>query len=222
MNKLNKKSIYPLLITACVPLLMLGGCAGNDTLKFDGDTSLADTQMNETVQAEPQINGHMNDLPADMGDQLELSYQAPADVPMTAESFESVEPVENNALVDISTENTVAKPQEKIIGFGFDQAEVNDHYAELLMQYAQYLRQNENLILYVNGHTDASGARLYNEMLSKKRAQQVADILIENGAPQDRVKIDGSADDLPLVGAVHHREHRRVELDYQDQQIVSN
>ena len=113
------------------------------------------------------------------------------------------------------------RPQEQRIGFAFDQAEVDEQYQELLKQHAQYLSEKKDMRLKVNGHTDSFGPKEYNRYLSKKRAEAVAKLLVEYGAPEDRIMVEGSADDEPLVSATSQRENRRVELDYQDQRLVS-
>ena len=114
------------------------------------------------------------------------------------------------------------KPDSGLISFAFDQSIIDAQYGELLWQHAQYLKENKNLVLLVSGHTDSSGAKKYNDMLSKKRAKQVASILIEFGVPAERIKVSGNGSDQPLAGALTHRDNRRVELEFQDQQIVSN
>ena len=114
-----------------------------------------------------------------------------------------------------------SKPEERLIGFGFDQAEVDAQYHELLKQHAQYLSENKDIKLKVNGHTDSFGPKEYNQYLSQKRAEAVVKLLVEYGAPEDQIMLEGNADEEPLVSAAHQSEHRRVELDYQDQRLVS-
>ena len=77
------------------------------------------------------------------------------------------------------------------------------------------------MTLKVSGHTDSFGPKEYNQYLSKKRAEEVAKLLVEYGAPDERVTVKGNADDDPLISATSQRELRRVELDYQDQRLVS-
>jgi len=208
--KISNKITYPVVIAISLPLLILGGCANNDTVKMVPDEALAFDQLIEANETTVE-----NDSAKDSFVSIE-----------TEELIEVVEPVETlvkNSLEDNEVIKTVTpKPDESIIGFAFDQSDIDTQYGELLWQHAQYLKENKNLILNVSGHTDNSGARIYNEMLSKKRAEQVAKILLDFGVSEDRIKVVGNASDLPLTGATTNKEHRRVELDYHDQQIVSN
>ena len=208
--RISNKITYPVAIAISVPLLILGGCANNDTVKIAPDDALAFEQV---------IDVNETDIDNDLGKDSFVSIE-------TEELIEVIEPVE--ALLESAVEETetakvtTPKPDESMIGFAFDQSDIDAQYGELLWQHAQYLKENKNLILNISGHTDNSGARLYNEMLSKKRADQVAKILLDFGVSKDRIKVIGNASDMPLIGAITNREHRRVELDYHDQQIVSN
>ena len=90
---------------------------------------------------------------------------------------------------DINTTGRVA-----IYGIYFD----HDSYAvksesePALKAIAKMLKANKNLNVYVVGHTDATGGPAYNLELSRKRAQAVADKLVdEYGIFQERLKAEG-------------------------------
>ena len=219
-NRVSDKITLPVVLMVTLPLLVLGGCAGNDTKSFSGDNSLADTETN--VSHESSVNADLANLSIDMLSTEDQSYQAPADVLENAEISEMTESVDETVNEEIVTVDQKSEPQEKIIGFGFDQSDIDEQYTELLIQHAEYLRQNKNLVLHVGGHTDSSGDESYNAFLSKKRADSVAGVLLGLGVSEEQINVIGNASDEPLMGAISHREHRRVELNYQDQNIVSN
>jgi outer membrane protein OmpA-like peptidoglycan-associated protein len=52
--------------------------------------------------------------------------------------------------------------------------------------------------IFVDGHTDGSGSRIDNRALSEKRANAVADYLIEQGVPQDLITVRAHADQYPV------------------------
>ena len=202
MMKHFKITAYPYVLLAGLPLLILGGCASQET------TSVVD----ETATPAMEITQPISEV------QDPLALQESHATEFDTESTESVPSVSD----DIQpTAAPVSMPQEQLIGFAFDQAEVNAQYQELLMQHAQYLSANKDMRLKINGHTDSFGPKEYNQYLSKKRAEEVAKLLVEYGAPEDRITIEGNADDEPLINATRQSEHRRVELDYQDQRLVS-
>ncbi len=214
MNNLPLKTLYSVALISSMSLIMATGCTGNDSLKYKVDTSLAETASVEVtaVDSEKEL---MHDEVAieDMQAEIETVEETIIALDVVETSEQAVEP----AMVE-----STPRPDNTIIHFSFDNSQVTDEHGDALWQYAQFLKENPNLVLEVSGHTDESGERVYNEYLSKKRAESVASILIEFGAPEDRIKIVGYASDLPLAGARNHKEHRRVELDFQDQQIVSN
>jgi len=226
MKNFTKKYTYPALLIAGLPLLVLGGCAGNDTKSFTGDASVQEAEMNQQLTEDDVLQEELNSLPMIISGQEEAAYHN-----MAGNSDESSETVstdlaqESYEVTEGTTgpkEFSLSEPQEQIIGFGFDQSEIDAQYIELLVQHAEYLMENENRVVHISGHTDSTGDRTYNEYLSKKRADAVAGALLELGVAKAQIKVTGSASDEPLMGALSHKEHRRVEINYQDQQIVSN
>jgi len=222
MKTLNKSITVPVALLAAVPMLILGGCAGNDTKNISGDIAFSEAEINKSLTEEELSPGQMGSLVANETDMQGESYLSS---PVETAVIESSEAADSFASAEdemLSAKEILVEPQEKIIGFGFDQSDIDTQYAELLIQHAEYLKENKSLLLKVSGHTDNSGDSTYNQLLSKKRADAVANVLVELGVPEEQIKITASASDEPLVGALSHREHRRVELNYQDQQIVSN
>ncbi len=212
MKNLNKQAVYSAALISSMSLIMVVGCAGNDSVKYKVDTSLADETLVVVEEPVPSV----------------VEVQAEEQVIETAESVEQAE--EQSVATDLSEQvepektepEATPQPEDYIISFAFDDSSVTEKHGDLLWQYAQYLKENPKLTLNVSGHTDESGARIYNEMLSKKRADEVARVLVDFGVSADRIKAVGFASDLPLAGATSHRQHRRVELDFSDEQMVSN
>ena len=67
--------------------------------------------------------------------------------------------------------------------------------------------------LRVEGHTDDLGSDAYNDRLSLRRAQTVAQVLGDAGIPLDRITVRGFGRSRPLVsGRGGQRENRRVAI----------
>ncbi len=197
-----KKTAYPYLLLAGLPLLVLGGCASQETSSAIEETATPATEITQPV-SEVQDPIALQESHA-----TEFDTENTESAPSVSDDIQPAAP-------------PASMPQEQLIGFAFDQAEVNEQYQELLKQHAQYLSENTNLTLEISGHTDSYGPKEYNQYLSTKRAEEVAKLLLEYGAPGDRIMVKGNADNEPLVSATTQRELRRVELDYQDQRLVS-
>ena len=67
----------------------------------------------------------------------------------------------------------------------------------------------------IEGHTDNTGSADYNQALSQRRANAVADVLMNNGVPAARLRTIGRGEDEPLastLSATGRAQNRRVEI----------
>lgn len=62
--------------------------------------------------------------------------------------------------------------------FDFDSAAIKEGVAQILDEAGKIAKNNPDLKVTVEGHTDSTGPETYNQMLSEKRAQAVADYLV--------------------------------------------
>ena len=77
--------------------------------------------------------------------------------------------------------------------FEFDSAELNDSGKSVIEIYRKELGSvlTDSYLVLVVGHTDTSGDASYNDALSLKRAQSVADYLVSTGANKDAIRVIG-------------------------------
>ena len=71
----------------------------------------------------------------------------------------------------------------------------------------------------VEGHTDTTGTKAFNDMLSQKRAESVAEAMIGAGMPRENLRIEGLGSRHPILPNTteeNRRENRRVVI------IISN
>ena len=84
---------------------------------------------------------------------------------------------------------------------------------------AQALKDNAGTRVIIEGHTDSVGSDSYNEELSRRRAQAVADALRTRGVPGDRYEAKGLGKSFPVASnttAVGRQQNRRVEIVFSD------
>jgi outer membrane protein OmpA-like peptidoglycan-associated protein len=84
---------------------------------------------------------------------------------------------------------------------------------------AAFLKDNEGTKVIVEGHTDSRGSEEYNQQLSERRAQSVADALAFRGIDRSRVEAVGRGKALPVASndnAAGQQQNRRVELVFSD------
>lgn len=83
---------------------------------------------------------------------------------------------------------------------------------DLIVRYASADRAVTEL--FVDGHTDAAGRRLYNLELSKKRAEEVTRYLVANGIPEDLIVTRYHGERYPVApnGTAERTDNRRVTI----------
>jgi outer membrane protein OmpA-like peptidoglycan-associated protein len=89
----------------------------------------------------------------------------------------------------------------------------------VLDRVAGFLKENDGTKVLIEGHTDSRGSDQYNEQLSQRRAQAVADGLAFRGIDRGRVEAVGRGEALPVASndtAAGQQQNRRVELVFSD------
>jgi len=84
---------------------------------------------------------------------------------------------------------------------------------------AQALKDNPNTRVKIEGFTDSVGSDSYNQGLSERRAQAVADALQMRGVPADRLQAEGLGKEFPVASndsQAGRQQNRRVEIVFSD------
>ncbi|MDR3214317.1 MAG: OmpA family protein [Azoarcus sp.] len=82
--------------------------------------------------------------------------------------------------------------------FGSNDAELSEHNRETIARVVKSLRKIGVTRLNVEGHSDNTGNKLYNEKLSLRRAQSVAHEIARNGLPYRNITLKGYGVDNPV------------------------
>ena len=61
------------------------------------------------------------------------------------------------------------------------------------------MKQNQDLVVAIEGHTDNVGNKIENLHLSKERAKSVYDYLIQSGIQKQRLSYEGFGEEIPIV-----------------------
>jgi len=106
---------------------------------------------------------------------------------------------------------------EALLHFANNQAVLPPEAVEAIRTVAKSLKAYTGAYdLTVTGHTSSLGGKAYNKALSLSRAKAVAEILVAEGIPVDRVKTAGMGPDQPLADNKTREgqaKNRRVEID---------
>ena len=101
------------------------------------------------------------------------------------------------------------------VEFEFDKARLRPESTTVLDIAAEQLKACPNVKVQVIGHTDSVGTDAYNQGLSMRRAQAVADYLVNQGISRSNLGVDGRGESQPVASndtADGRALNRRVEL----------
>lgn len=101
------------------------------------------------------------------------------------------------------------------VTFGFDQATLQPQFYPVLDNVAGTLQQYNQTVIEVAGHTDSVGSDSYNQQLSQRRAEAVANYLNSRGIMRDRMITVGAGETRPIASNDTEQgraENRRVEI----------
>lgn len=140
--------------------------------------------------------------------------QSPAEQPKTQGlSVEQLEVLRTHGFEDQEGDWALQVPSKLLFAVGTDQLESTQ--ADYVSQLARDLRKVGIHNVRVEGHTDDTGSPQYNQQLSERRAQRVADLLVQSGmsALQVHTRGWGNSKQLPMAtGDAGRKENRRVAI----------
>lgn len=152
----------------------------------------------------------------------------PAPVPQPAPEpvvVKQPEPEPEPVVVAEPTPETVALPEwitkqhkkaydESLFKTG--SAELSEDGKAALIPLMEVLVQYPGAKATIVGHTDSVGSEAFNQTLSEKRAQAVADFFVEGGVNADQLTVKGMGESQPIATnetAEGRSQNRRVEID---------
>jgi len=100
--------------------------------------------------------------------------------------------------------------------FGIDSPSLSEQALAVLDEIYQRLLDEPQLKVRIIGHTDSTGPAAHNQRLSERRAERVANYLIERGIPGDRISTLGMGENDPIAPndtIEGRRLNRRVDLE---------
>jgi peptidoglycan-associated lipoprotein len=217
------KSIRTLgIILTCGALAV--GCAGNRAKPMSQETGPIASATETTA---PVTNSDTKPIENTNTEASTPAVTEPVTTPSTTEPVskpaESAPVVASNSTDSAASPDNAAvqQPTQMTFYFGFNKTSLDDQDKAVLKEHAHFLKANPTLVLEINGHTDNKGPHEYNEFLSKLRAEAVAKVLIGEGVSRSQLAINALADDKPLPDQSAPGKNRRVELQYDDMNMVS-
>ncbi len=110
---------------------------------------------------------------------------------------------------------TPAPSRSYLLFFDWDSADLSVRATQIISDAAQNSTKVAYTKIDVQGHADLSGTHVYNQGLSLRRANAVAQKLVQSGVPEKAIVITALGDTQPLiptVAGVREPQNRRVEI----------
>ncbi|MFT5750380.1 MAG: type IX secretion system PorP/SprF family membrane protein [Ancylomarina sp.] len=124
--------------------------------------------------------------------------------------------INNNGCPDFIEKQIVLDEKLQNLFFEFGQASLTDLSKEKVDKVIVILRENEDYVLKLHGHTDDIGSAKLNRELAYKRLNTIHDYLIHNSIPESRIVILPHGENSPLVENTNAKSrafNRRVYLE---------
>lgn len=107
---------------------------------------------------------------------------------------------------------------KRVIYFDYDSSSLTIEGESIAQAHGQYLADNPNVFITLEGHADERGTAEYNLALAEDRAKVVSQIMGVYGVALDRIQLVSYGEERPV--ALSHDEaayalNRRVEIVYQ-------
>ncbi len=102
-----------------------------------------------------------------------------------------------------------------LVFFDWDRATVTREGMAIIQQAADAFKSGAPVQIQVTGYTDRSGSPGYNQRLSERRANAVADALSQLGVPRNEMAVSGRGENdnrVPTADGVREPQNRRVEI----------
>jgi outer membrane protein OmpA-like peptidoglycan-associated protein len=102
-----------------------------------------------------------------------------------------------------------------LVFFDWDKDTITPEGMQIIQQAAAAFRSGAPVTIQVTGYTDRSGSPGYNQRLSERRANNVANALARVGVPRSQMAVSGRGENdnrVPTADGVREPQNRRVEI----------
>ena len=86
----------------------------------------------------------------------------------------------------------------RVVYFEFDSIGLTTESTRIVEAHAEYLANNRDMALVLEGHADERGTREYNLALGESRAKAVADVFLGLGVSEDAIRIISYGEERPV------------------------
>ena len=114
-------------------------------------------------------------------------------------------------LTEIPVRNDIVVNPQIMANFDFDKHNLKMKYYPVVNKYVEYMIKHPKTKILLAGHTDSKGSKEYCRKLSKKRALEVKEYIMESGIDESRIETKGFG-----------KKHLKWDPDEEDQKAREN
>jgi type IX secretion system PorP/SprF family membrane protein len=103
-----------------------------------------------------------------------------------------------NRLVEKEWKEKVTTPERRIT-FNYLSDKVEEEAKDVLDEIVEYLIENEDYMLEIEGHTDNTGDSESNKRHSLRRAKAISNYLVKQGVLRSRIRVSGRGESKPIA-----------------------
>ncbi len=107
--------------------------------------------------------------------------------------------------------------ENNTVYFKYDSDQIQDEYVSIMQAHAQYLRDNPDARIIIEGHTDERGTPEYNIALGERRARAVARYMQNLGVDVNQLSIVSYGEEKPVDPGhteASWKQNRRAVINY--------
>jgi outer membrane protein OmpA-like peptidoglycan-associated protein/outer membrane protein assembly factor BamB len=174
---------------------MIVSIGDKDNAKVGAQVEIKQRKKGDVVYSgRATVNGK-GEIEVPVGDEVELLVTAKGYVPKK-EIIGGDEKEKTITLEKIETGKGFVVDN---IYFEIDKAYLRKESLDIIDKLVQIMKANPAMKIEVRGHTDSTGEKAYNQKLSERRADAVAEYMIKNGISPERIRSAGLGETRPIA-----------------------
>jgi outer membrane protein OmpA-like peptidoglycan-associated protein len=188
------------------PRFTLAGRVNNKTTQVPEDNvtvSVINTTQNSTISQQNQLSDGTFSIPLEAAGDFTISGKKAGYISNIGKVSTKGLNRSTTLYVNLELEIEEAKVGQSIvlnnIYFEVGKAELNTSFSSDLEKLIQFLKDNSDTRLEIQGHTDNTGSLNLNNKLSQSRANSVVDYLTKNGIDRSQLIAKGYGPSLPVA-----------------------
>jgi peptidoglycan-associated lipoprotein len=139
-----------------------------------------------------------------------------AEIAVEQDADKSVEAPKTMTIISappLETDTTVIEME--LVYFDYDKSSISPAFAEIIQNNYEWISENPNVQIQLEGHCDERGTNEYNLALGERRVQAVFDLLLSLGANKSQFTMVSFGEERPAVSDSNEfgwGKNRRVEF----------